>query len=62
MVSQVIIKMGDDGRVDVQSNIRNNLMLLGLLELAKKAVMQSTEQPQKEKMISVPHIKLAKGN
>ena len=58
MISQVIIKMEEDGRIDIQSNVRNNLMVIGLLEYGKKALMQSVEK--KENLITIPQISISK--
>ena len=60
MISQVIVKMREDGKIDVESNVRNGLMVIGLLEYGKKALMQSSEQKEKP-LITIPQIGISKG-
>lgn len=58
LVAQLVIKMDDANAVTVEGPIENRLVCLGMLELAKYAINQHSENSQKMVTLPPPGMKL----
>ena len=54
MQGEIIVTLYETGRIEVKSNLDHQVRELGLLELAKQAILDSTKSEKQGMVLTVP--------